>query len=221
MSQLREHPADLAFPAFGQDQFELCGLPLAACDSSALGADLAVGKPDPFGQFGEHCRVRQSRDQCAIDLFDAVARMGKAIGQFTVISEDQKARAVLVQPPDCVNPLGNLGQEVNNPRAPRGIEVGGYIPLGLVDGEIDGAFKPDGLAVDGDFRGCGIDARAELAHDLAIYRDATPEDQFLTTAPRAEPGVREDFLKPFGFSGLAVDSFAVPVSPLAALAFQL
>ncbi len=54
MAELGQHPADLAFLAFGQDQLEHGGLSLAANDSGPLGADLAVGQPDAFGQLGHH-----------------------------------------------------------------------------------------------------------------------------------------------------------------------
>jgi hypothetical protein len=54
------------------------------------------------------------------------------------------------------------------------------------------------LAVDGDPGARRIDARPELADDLAIDGDTSLEDQFLAGASRADPGMRQDLLKPLG-----------------------
>ncbi len=209
MSQLGEHPADLAFLALGQDQLELGGLSLAADDPSTLGADLAVGQPDAFGQLGDHFRAGKARDQRAIDLLDPIARMGQLVRELPVIGEDHQAGAILIEAADGVDPLGNFGQKVDDARAARGIEVCRDISLGFVDGVINGGFESDGLGVNHDPSNCGIDPRAELANDLAIDGNPSLQDQLLASPPRSESRMRQDLLKPLELSRLAFNRSAL------------
>ena len=103
---------------------------------------------------------------------------------------------VLVEPADGVDALGNLGEQVDDARPARWVEVGRNVALGLVDGVIDHRLEPDRLAVDGDPSSGGVDPRAELADDLAVDGDATLEDELLAAAARAQAGVGQHFLKP-------------------------
>jgi hypothetical protein len=209
VSKLGEHSADLAFLALGQNQLELRGLSLSVNDSSALGADFALGKPNAFGQPRDQFRARKTGDEGAIDLLDAIARMCQPVCQLAVIGQDQEAGAILVQSADGVNALGDLMQEIDNPRASGGIRIGRDISLGFVDGKIDRGFESDWLAVNRDTSSIRIDPRAELPDHPTVHSDSALEDQLLATPPGSQAGVGEDFLEPLGLFRLGVIRFGV------------
>ena len=121
--------------------------------------------------------------------------MGQAVGELAVIGHDHQAGAVLIQPADRIDPLGDLGEEIDDPGPARRVEVGGHVTLGLVDGEVDDLLKPDRFAIDGD-PGLGVYPGAELADDLAIDGDTSLKDVFLAAAARAQTRLRQDLLKP-------------------------
>jgi hypothetical protein len=198
VAQLGQHPADLTLLAFGEDQLERGGLALMADDPHSLGANLAIGQPDAFGYLGERFAGRQTGHQHAIQFLHAVARMRQSIRQLAVVGEDQEAGAVLVEAADGVDPLGDFGKQVDDPRTAGRVEGGRDITLGFIDGVIDHRLLLDRLAVDCDPSTRGIDPRAEDADDLAVDGDSTLEDQLLTGAAGAEPGVGQDFLKSLG-----------------------
>ena len=162
-------------------------------DPRPLGADLAVGQPDAFGQLGQHLGVGQAGHERAIELLHAVAGMRQPVGQVAVVGQDHQPGAILVEPADGVDPLGNLGEQVDDARTARRVEVGRNVALGLVDGVIDHRLELDRLAVDRDPGSRGIDPRAELADDLAVDGDAPLEDELLTAAARAQPACASTF----------------------------
>jgi hypothetical protein len=214
VSQLGEHPADLAFLSLGEDQLKLRSMPLAADDPSALGADFTVGQPDSFGDLGEDLRARQARNQRAIDLLDAVTRMCQLVRQLAVVGQNQEAGAILVEATDRVDSLGNFGQKINNAWAPRGIKGCRHMSFGFIDGIINLCFEADWLAVHRDASDAGVDPGAKLANGLAVDEDATLKDQLLASTPRSQSGVRQDFLKTLEFSRLAINRSALAASVL-------
>ena len=128
-----------------------------------------------------------------VDLLDAVTRMRQPVGQLAVVGQDHQPGAVLVEPADGVDPLGDLGEQVDHAGPARGVVVGRDVALGLVHGVVDHLLELDPLAVDGDGRLLGIDPRAQLADDLAVDRDPPLEDVLLAVPARAEPGMRRIF----------------------------
>jgi hypothetical protein len=123
VTELGEHPPNLAFLAFGQDELEHGRLTLATDDPSSLGPDLAVREPNTFGQPGEHIRVRHSGHERPVELFDAVARMCQPVGKVAVVGQDDEPGAVFVEAADGVDTLGSLRQEIHDTRTAGGIHV--------------------------------------------------------------------------------------------------
>ena len=151
--------------------------------------------------------------RAAVGLLDPVPRMSQAVGQLAVVGQNHQPHAVLIEPADRVDPLRHLGQQVDHPGPARGVVVGRDVALGLVHGIVDHLLEPDPFAVHGDGRTLGIDPRAELADDLAIDRDPALEDVFLALPARAQPRMRQDFLKPLGLAAFESGSCPEPEPP--------
>jgi hypothetical protein len=190
-----QHPADLALLAFGQHQFDRGRLTLGAHEPGPLGANLAVGEPDPFDQLAHYLAAGDSRHQGPVRLLDPVPRVGQAVGQLAVVGQDHEAGAVLIEPSDRVDALGDLRQQVDHPRPAGGVTVGRDVTLRLVHGIVNQPLLEDVLAIHGDCCLGGIDARAQLADDLAINRDPPLADKLLALPARAQPRVRQDLLE--------------------------
>jgi hypothetical protein len=203
VTQLGQHPTDLAILPFGKDEFEDGRIASLTDRLDPLRADLSFGQPDPLGQLREHLAGRRTSDDHPVKLFNAVFRVSQLVGEFTVVGQEQQTDAHLVEPTDRVDALRDLGQEIENPGSSRRVIVGRDVALGLVDSEVDRALDLDLLAIERD-RGFGeVDLRPQLANDLAIDGDSPLENQLLAGPSRADPGMGENFLEPLGSDQLA------------------
>jgi hypothetical protein len=176
VAKARQHPANLAILTFGQDQFEHVRLTLAAQESSPLGADLTFRKPNTRGQLGHDILVGSAGYQSAIELLDAVTRMSEPICQLAVVRQDHQSSTILVEAADCINALGQFWEEIDDAGSAGGIEIGGNIAFGLVNGEVHHRLEVDRFAVDGDARSSGVNPRAQLADNLSVDRNAPLPD---------------------------------------------
>ena len=200
VSELGQHPADLALLALGQHQLERRRLALGADDPGPLGANLAVGQPDPLDQLTHDFGAGGPCHQSPVRLLDPVSRMSQAVGQLAVVCQDHESGTVLIEPADGVNAFWNFGQEVDHPGPARGILVRRNVTLRLVHGIVNHLLEVDAFAVHRDRRLFRIDPRSQLAHDRAIDRDPPLEDIFLAVTTRAQPRMRQDLLEPLGLA---------------------
>jgi hypothetical protein len=195
VAELGQHPADFAILPLSQDQFEDSRVAPGADRPDALGPDLPFGQPDAFDELVEDFPGGRAGYHDPVQLFDAVAGVGQLVGQVAVVGQKHQADAHLVEPADRVDPLGDLGQEVEDPRAARGVVVGRDVPFGFVDCEVDRTFDLHLLPVDRHRRFGRVDLGAQLANHLAAGRDAPLEDQLLAGPPRPDARMGENFLK--------------------------
>jgi hypothetical protein len=195
--ELGEHAADFAVHALGEDEFDPGGLSLLADDADGFGLGLAFGEPDALGELSELLGLGPAGDEDLVGFGDAVAGVREALGEFTVVGEEDEAGGGFVEPSDRIDALGPVGDEVDDARAAGGVGVGGDDALGLVDGVVDEAFGGDRFAIDFDARGAGIDLGSELADDGAIDGDAALEDELFAGAAGSESGVGEELVKAF------------------------
>jgi hypothetical protein len=202
VAELRQHPADLALLALGQDQLELRRVSLTPHDPGPGGADLAVGEPDAACQPGQGLGGGHARDERAIKFLDSITGVSQPVGQIAVVGQDHQTSAVFIQTADRVEPLGQLGKEVNHARAAGGVDVGRDVALGLVDRVVHGRFEADRLTVDRDPGLGGINPGAELIGNLTVDGNPALEDELLTRATRAQAGVGQDFLEALELAGL-------------------
>ena len=132
--------------------------------------------------------------------------MGEQVGQIAVVGHEDQPFAHPVEPADREQPP-LTGHEIDHPRPPGGIEVGGHGPHRLVEQIHNPLRIRQPLAVDADLLRAGIDPRAEFAHDRPIDLDPAGGDQLLAGAAAAEAGRRKHLLEPLlavvGQGGLA------------------
>jgi hypothetical protein len=214
VAELGHHPANLTVLPLRQDELEDGGIPFSTNRSDMLGADLPLGQPDPFGQLGQNLAVGLPRDDGAVDFLHAVLGVCEPIGELPVVGQEHQPGAHLVEPANRINPLGDLREQVDDPRASRGILIGRDVPLGLIDRVVDHPFEVDPLAIDRDLRTAGVNLAAELADDLTVHGDAALENHFLARAARANAGVRQHFLQPFHAAGSGLGRLSRPTRGL-------
>src|SRR5262249_29501853 len=67
----------------------------------------------------------------------------------------------------------------------------------VIQEPVDMALCPDGLAIDADLMGIGVDLGTQVAHLLAVDRHSAREDQFFGMSSRADAGMSQEFVKAF------------------------
>ncbi len=187
---------NFAVLALGQYHFEDRGVASFTRGSNSPSPDFALGQPHPLGHLFENLGSWASGDDDSVDLFHPKFRMGQPVGELAVVGQEHQADTVLVEPADCVNPFGNLGQQIDDPGSARRVVVRRNVPPGLVNGIVDVALALDLLSIDRDDGGVGIDFRSQFANDLAVDRNSALKDQILARPARADACVCENLLEP-------------------------
>ena len=88
-----------------------------------------------------------------------------------------------------------LRNQIDDAGPAAGVAVGRDHALGLVDCVVDAAAQIERLAIDANLLLFGIDAGAQLVHDLPIDLDAAGGDQLLALAAAAKPGGGQHLLQ--------------------------
>ena len=197
MAEPGQHSADLAILSLRENHLHHGCLALLPHDADALGPDFPLCEPDALGQLIKDFATGFSRDDHSIDFFDTKLGVCKLIRQFTVVGQQEQTCTLLIKPAHRIDPLWDLGQEVNDPRLSRWIIVGRNVALGFVNREVNQAFALDPLTVHFHLGLLGIDSRPQFADDLAVDCDTPLRDELLTRTARSDTGMREDFLEPF------------------------
>lgn len=182
MAEFGKHAPDFAILALGKDQLDDRGIAFVGDRLDAFGSDLAFGEPDTFDELLVDLGSGRSRDDRSIDFLDTELGVSQAIRKLSVVRQKQQSRAHLVETADCVNPLGDIGHEVHDSWATRGVVVGGNIALGLVHGDVGRSFVVNLLAIDRDAISTGDHLRSEFSNDLAVDGDSALKDVLLTSA---------------------------------------
>jgi hypothetical protein len=141
--------------------------------------------------------VEASLERDVVALRHAVARVGESIRQLAVVREEEQPRAVEVEPSDAVEPrpLGVL-HEVDRARPPARVAVRAHRSARLEEHDVDMLLGlAQGLSVDLDAVGRGIDPRGQRVDALAIHRHGAREDQLLALAARGDSSVCERLLQ--------------------------
>ena len=178
------HALHLVLPAFVQNELQpVRAAPLGACRCSATVVELDSLPQPPELRLG-----RLAFDLDVVDLLDAVARVGEAVGERAVVREHEGTGRVDVEAADGHDP-GLVPHEVDNgrtaPRVARGRDHAGR----LVQEHVRESLRRDRRAVQ-------LDA-VSLTHErvqlpgLAVDGDATGLDQLVGAAAGRDAGPGE------------------------------
>jgi hypothetical protein len=99
MPESFEHSPHLPVPTFSYNEFQLCPVWGPADQADTLGAGDSIIELDPFPQAAQHGRTGLSGNFHEIGFPDTEAGMGDCVHQIAVVSEKQKALALIVEPP--------------------------------------------------------------------------------------------------------------------------
>lgn len=128
--------------------------------------------PTPEGP-GRHCTL----DLRVVEARDAVPRVKQAVGELSVVGEQQRALDVDVEAPYRKEPRRG-GHEEGDDRPPLGVAARGHVAGGLVEQEIlSRRGRADPAALEPDVVDVGIGQRPGLTDDDAVDGDPALEDE--------------------------------------------
>ena len=196
----REHAADFAVLALGQNDFQDRHVAAVGHDSGAAGSHLAFGQPDAFRQLVDDFMTGIASDRHPVGLLHAVTRVSQPLGQGPVVRQEHQPFAVTVKPADDEDAFTRLRHQVKHKGTPRGIVGRADITLRLVDEIIDVRFDFDPLAVHRNFRDGRVDLRAEFPDDFAVDGHPAFEDEHLARATGPHAGLSQNLVQPLGIA---------------------
>jgi len=133
---------------------------------------VAVDRHTP-AQAIERRLVGHAADAHVVFPFHLVTRVEQALGQRTVVGQQQQALGVVIEPPDRIDVLTDLRQQIEDRRSTLRVLPRRHIPPRLVEQDVPVmGGDPDPLAIDADVVVPGIGLRAEFQNRLAVDADA-------------------------------------------------
>jgi hypothetical protein len=165
----------------------------------ARAEELGVGGTG--GTFFEHNSLFEScevglgwpaLDLRLVDLLDAEARVGEAVGEVAVVGDEEEALGVGVETAGGVEAGLHLGQEVENGAAAAVVGGGGDGAAGLVEEEVALGLEGDGPAVYFYSLSLGVDGAAGIGDDLSIDADAAGADEVGSLTPGSDSCVGDE-----------------------------
>src|SRR5438876_11319319 len=100
MANAGKEAANLTVAAFVQDDDQVRAVALFLLDRDRVSAGKTFGQMNAFFQPSELSLVRRTGDPHQIRLFNAVARMRDAVGEFAVIGDENKSFAGAIESAD-------------------------------------------------------------------------------------------------------------------------
>jgi len=204
VAEFGENAADLAIAGFAQRDLDDGGLGAAVDDGRVGGGRFALGEPDAVAHAVEGGIVHAAGDLGAVGLGDAEARMTEALGQLAVVRQQEQAGGVGVEASDGKDAFGHAAKKIDRELAAGRIGGGAEDVLGLMQHEVDFFFGMDGLAVDGDAIGLGIDQDREVSGDGSVDGDAALNDELLAGATGAKARGGKNLLDAFDRHALII-----------------
>jgi len=133
-----------------------------------------------------------------------VAWVGKTVGPFAVVGEEQQTFGVVVEAADGENPHPKALEKVGHDGAPFGVLQGGDIPHRLIEKNVHALLvNGDRFAVDGNGVPGGVGLGAQLGDRRTVHRDAPVGDHPLGLPAGCDSGLGEYLLQPFFHSCLS------------------
>jgi hypothetical protein len=158
---------------------------------------VAVDRHTP-AQAIERRLVGHAADAHVVFPFHLVTRVEQALGQRTVVGQQQQSLGVVVEPPNRIDVLTDVRQQIEDRLSTLRILPRRHVPPWLVEQDVPVmGDDPDPLAIDADVVVRGIGLRAEFQNRLAVDAHAALRDQALGGATRCHTGGRQNFLQPF------------------------
>lgn len=193
--ELRKHAADLAVFPFIKNHLEDRALLVLRLEVDVLGAGHSLRQTDAAAELVEGFQRGDTRHLDEVFLLNAIPRVGKEIGQFAIVGDEDQPFAHPVEPADGKQPLFPR-HEVDDAWPAVGVEVCSHHADRLGEHVDDPLRVGEPLAVDADLLAERIDSGAELRDHISIDLDPPGRDQFLAVPPAAEPGRSEHLLEP-------------------------
>ena len=191
---------DAAILALSEHDLQQGRLAPGSQSTDALGPGLALGEVDAVQKLLDIFAAGTPRHLDHVGLFDPVAGMSQALGQFAVVGEQQQPFAGLIESAHGEQALPHVEHQVDGPWSTRRVVVGAQVALGLVEQPVGELLGGRRLPVNGDLL-AGPDPRAWIGHDLAIEANVALLDQFIAAAARAEAAGGQVFVQTFGEIG--------------------
>ena len=141
-------------------------------------------------------------DHGPVHFLHSIFGVSQFVGKFAIVGEDHQAGAVLVEPTNGINALGDSRDQVNHLRPAAGVGTGRNISARFIDKQVHQLFALNALAINFNavFQG---NLGTQFFDGGVIHGDAALQDQFFARPARAKPGSRKDLLQPLRPRGCA------------------
>lgn len=161
-----------------------------------LGHDTATVNDNPCPDAGQLMRDRPGAGEDVILLGQPIAGVHDAIGDITIVREEQQALGVAVQPANRKDALGDIDQIHDRPAATLVVHRRD-VATRLVQDQVAERLRREQLAVHADIVTNRISPGAKLGHDRAVDGDAALANQFFSCSPGRDAARRKDALQSF------------------------
>jgi hypothetical protein len=190
-----KQPADFAILTVTQPDFKKCAVAFRADPLHPMDVESALAKIESLFQRGKGLVRGAAGNLDSIRPRHLKPRMSHAMGQFTVVGQENQTFAALVQSANGEQSQFTRRHQVDCARPALGIAAGAQVAARLVQQEVSRRIAPHQLSVDAHFLLLRINARAQIADDLAVYADSSVDDVFFAFAARTESGRGEEPLE--------------------------
>lgn len=182
------HFPDEVIDAFVHDDLEDQPLGRLPSDADLLRYDPLTLDHDPIAQSLKRGVRRPAQCEDLILLVQVVAGMHHAIGDVTIVGQEQKALGVPVEPADRINPFRDL-HKVHDRAAVALVFDGGDITARFIEQKVARALWLQNFAIDSDHGADWIRFRAHFGDDRAIDLHPAGADHLLGISSRSNaPG---------------------------------
>lgn len=155
----------------------------------------AFGEVNATVELSEDVALDLAGDLDVVNLFDAVSRVRKAVGQLAIIREKNEAFGREVEPTDAKHARYIRRHEVDYARSAGRIASCRYDTRRLIDGEVGHSWPRQHFTIDTNLLCQRIDAGAELCHYFVIDFNAPFSNKFFALTPAGEASLRENLLQ--------------------------
>ena len=158
---------------------------------------MSIGEEDAAFKARDLFGVKSAVDRDFVRLVHAITRMRQAIGELTIVGEQQKAGALLVEASDRIQPgAARVIDEVNRAAAAFRVVIRADHAARLEEHDVDELFGPrNPLAFNGDDIALRINPRRERLDHVTVDRDHARLDELLAAPPRTDARIGERLLQ--------------------------
>ncbi len=197
MPDLGEQPPNNVLAAFMQYEFGECTVAELVDYPEAVDPHEAVDQLNSGTEPASEISANRRRNFGQVGFENAEGRMRQPVRQLTIVSKEEEALGVRVEPTDVEEPFRAIGDEVGQRGPALWIVHRAYHAAWLVEGKVgQSRCRGNSPSVDPDDGAGWVHPKALSRDDLPVDLYASSSDQLLTRPSATKSSLRENLLQP-------------------------